>query len=347
LRPLVSVVIPTYNRGPYCLAAVRSALGQNYKPIEIVVVDDGSIDGTSSLLRSVEGPVRYIRQENAERAAARNRGVLEAKGELVAFLDSDDLWSRDHLSNSVAMLVAHPRAALSFARAAYITDKGHLLGEAPSPRLPPGLAESHEAVRAISKNFVPFPLSSVVARREVLLKCRFNEDRSLSRSEDWELWARIASRYPVVATGKLSVFIRIHRHNTSRDADLAAKAMKRALELAFEDPIAGAALASYREDLESAIERELARLYAMCGRKAEARAELESLSRRKGIHGQRQEVWRLRAMLWLPMPLSTALRATKRALWGARSFVVWRRKRLELQAMGVDFTRVANRDEMQ
>ncbi len=98
MRPLVSVVIPTYNRSDQVVKAVRSVLAQDFhRKVEIVVVDDGSTDGTKEALERSGCSVKYIRQENAGVSAARNKGILEAQGEWIATLDSDDEWLPEKL----------------------------------------------------------------------------------------------------------------------------------------------------------------------------------------------------------------------------------------------------------
>src|SRR4051812_26302017 len=110
--PLVSVVIATYNSGRFVGQAVRSVLAQTYRPFEIVVVDDGSTDDTAGVLAGYRDGVRYVYQENRGPAAARNRGIAEAAGELVAFLDADDEWHPEKLSRQWEALSASPRAGL-------------------------------------------------------------------------------------------------------------------------------------------------------------------------------------------------------------------------------------------
>lgn len=102
--PLVSVVIPTYNRANLVADAINSVLAQTYPNVEVIVVDDGSSDGTLDLLRTYGSRIRAISQSNAGPSAARNRGVMEARGELVAFLDSDDLWLPHKLAAQVNLL---------------------------------------------------------------------------------------------------------------------------------------------------------------------------------------------------------------------------------------------------
>lgn len=101
---LVSVIIPTYNRARTLCAAIESVLAQTYTHVEIVVVDDGSTDGTDRVLQQYDGRLRVIRQRNTGPAAARNAGVRNSGGELLAFLDSDDIWMPDKLKLQVEAL---------------------------------------------------------------------------------------------------------------------------------------------------------------------------------------------------------------------------------------------------
>lgn len=102
--PLVSVIIPTFNRQRIIGAAVRSALDQTYPRLEVIVVDDGSTDDTAGVLHSFGDAIRVIRQENAGPSAARNRGVACARGEIIAFLDSDDAWLPTKIARQVGVM---------------------------------------------------------------------------------------------------------------------------------------------------------------------------------------------------------------------------------------------------
>src|SRR6478735_6137584 len=94
----VSVIIPTYNYGRFLRHALRSALDQTVTPLEIIVVDDGSTDETPDVVASFGEKVRYIRQENSGVCVARNRGVADSTGKLIAFLDADDIWEPEKLA---------------------------------------------------------------------------------------------------------------------------------------------------------------------------------------------------------------------------------------------------------
>jgi len=100
--PLVSVIITVYNCERYLAEAIESVLAQTYRAIEVVVVDDGSTDESGHVAKRFSLPVRYTFQANGGTGAARNRGVELAQGEFLAFLDQDDLWSKDKLTNQMA-----------------------------------------------------------------------------------------------------------------------------------------------------------------------------------------------------------------------------------------------------
>jgi glycosyltransferase involved in cell wall biosynthesis len=105
---LVSVVIPVFNGERFLRAAIDSVLTQGYRPIEVVVVNDGSTDGTAAILSSYGPAVRVVQQDNAGLGAARNAGVSASLGDLLAFLDADDLWTEDKLTHQVSHLVQRP-----------------------------------------------------------------------------------------------------------------------------------------------------------------------------------------------------------------------------------------------
>jgi glycosyltransferase involved in cell wall biosynthesis len=107
-HPLISVIIPTYNAARFLPEALGSIRQQAYEPLEIIVVDDGSTDGTKSLMAELPD-VRYLHQSNQGPAAARNAGIQAARGDLLAFLDVDDLWTPDHLRLLLPHLLAEPQ----------------------------------------------------------------------------------------------------------------------------------------------------------------------------------------------------------------------------------------------
>ena len=112
MAPTVSVVITTYNQAPYIGATIASVLDQTYRDFEIVLVDDGSTDDTPRVITPYRSYLKYIRQSNRGVPAARNIGVRNATGRLVAFLDGDDLWEPEKLEHQVRAADANPRSGL-------------------------------------------------------------------------------------------------------------------------------------------------------------------------------------------------------------------------------------------
>ncbi len=183
--PTVSVVIPTYQRRDLVEDAVRSVLAQSYGDLELIVVDDGSADGTGEAIAALDGDVRYHWQPNRGAAAARNAGVALARGSIVAFLDSDDLWLPDHLGVLTETFARHPRGVL-----VSTTPRHRAEG-----RAAPGDAVLLEPLPAcLYGNPVGWPSSIGVRRADLLAVGGFDEQ--LPVGEGGELWARLAFRGP-------------------------------------------------------------------------------------------------------------------------------------------------------
>ncbi|MFL5920420.1 MAG: glycosyltransferase family 2 protein [Gaiellaceae bacterium] len=129
--PLVSVMIPSYNPGPYLAEAIDSVLAQTYEPLELIVVDDGSTDGSGEIATGYGTALTYVRQENAGNGAARNTAVAHAHGQLYAFLDADDRFLPTKLERQVSVMLERPEVDIVF---------GHVR-EFVSPDLAPEIAE--------------------------------------------------------------------------------------------------------------------------------------------------------------------------------------------------------------
>ena len=124
-NPVVSVIIPAYNSGPYLADALRSVFKQNYQPMEVIVVDDGSTDETASIARSFKD-ITYTFQPNQGPASARNTGIGMAHGDFIAFLDADDYWPENKLRTQVSHLIENPETEVVLGRiqcTGLLTDK--------------------------------------------------------------------------------------------------------------------------------------------------------------------------------------------------------------------------------
>lgn len=216
----ISVVIPTYNRLPYLRAALASVREQTRPPEEILIVDDGSTDGTEEFARTLPAPVRYLRQANAGPAAARNHGFRAATGDWIALLDSDDWWPVDKLALQEAFLRLHPHLAFVFgtqlnSRAGRTDAEPEIL----DPVVHATLRRESGGVRdffGLLLRLNPVPTSSVLFRRECLVRTGgFDEARW--RCEDYELWFRFAATFPIGYLDQPLVFKRSQDDNLIND----------------------------------------------------------------------------------------------------------------------------------
>ncbi len=210
----VTVIIPAYNYARFLPDALKSALAQNYSPLEIIVVDDGSTDETPSVLRSITDPrLRIIRQENAGLSAARNTGIREAQYGLIAFLDADDRWDVDFLRIVAGRFVElSEEFAISASGSRMMTHDGFLVVQPNRVRAPASVLTARDF---IIRNRV-FP-SAVVVRKSAFAVCG-DFDITLRSSEDRDMWIRITARYRAAYIDKPLVHIRRHGDNMSKNA---------------------------------------------------------------------------------------------------------------------------------
>jgi glycosyltransferase involved in cell wall biosynthesis len=188
-NPLVSVIIPTYNRGWIIKEAIDSVLAQDYRDFELIVVDDGSTDNTPEVLDAYRGTIKVFRQENKGVSAARNRGIAEASGRFIAFLDSDDLWLPQKLSRQVEFFNTTPDALICQTEEVWIRS-GVRVNPKKRHQKPSGMIfEPSLALCLVSP-------SAVMIRRS-LLEIVGNFDETLPACEDYDLWLRISCRFPV------------------------------------------------------------------------------------------------------------------------------------------------------
>jgi glycosyltransferase involved in cell wall biosynthesis len=184
----VSVVIPTYNCAPLVREAIASALAQTVPPFEVLVIDDGSTDDTRAVISQFGSPVRYVWKPNGGVSSARNRGLAEVQGDLIAFLDADDVWHPNKLRRQIEILRDQP--ALGLLGTGVVRWPGAFPEDAGSR---PGAVREVTLDALVVRNH--FVTSSVVVRREVA-RAVGEFDRNLSGPEDYDFWLRAAQRTP-------------------------------------------------------------------------------------------------------------------------------------------------------
>jgi len=204
-RPLVSVIVPVHDGERFLAPALRSVFEQTYRPIEVIVVDDGSTDGSAEVASSF--PVRYLHQENRGPGAARNAGIQASRGELVAFVDADDVMLPHKLETQAGFLLDHPEVDCVMARQRIVIEDGVD---------PPEWVRSQ---RATGDDGVQ-PLSAVIRRGALDQVGGF--DPRLRVSEDLDLLFRLRQEGLVIETLPQIVMVRrVHGANlTYRTTDL-------------------------------------------------------------------------------------------------------------------------------
>lgn len=188
--PLVSVIIPTYNNAPWLSLTLESVFNQTYRRFEIIVVNDGSTDKTLQVLAGYGEQIRVITQANAGLSAARNSGLRAARGEMIGFLDSDDLWYPEMLSATVSYLKKTPAIDLVCGAWDFIEETGHLVKPAGKPSRWQASVDADFLATIVLGNL--FPVHAVLVRRSCFECCGFF-DTSLKAMEDWDMWLRLAA----------------------------------------------------------------------------------------------------------------------------------------------------------
>jgi len=184
----VSVVIPLYNARGVIRETLESALGQTFQDLEVIVIDDGSTDGSDEIVRRFDGRVRYCRQENAGVAAARNRGIGASSGEYLALMDHDDLWHERKLEKQVHLLEQRPAVGMVITDVAHIDREGRPMGIVGS-----GYNPSEAFARLFVRGYVPTPSAAMIRRSVLESVGGFDESFHSAGLDDHELWTRIVA----------------------------------------------------------------------------------------------------------------------------------------------------------
>jgi len=222
----IAVVIPCYNYGRFLADAIESVFAQTVQPAEIIVVDDGSTDGTREVARTFVPRVRYIYQDHAGLSAARNTGVCAARIPWIAFLDADDRWLPTKIEAQATALAGNPNAAWVFSDAQIVDYNGTCLKKWTFPYAD-GTRE--DLLRGLFLGHgIAGSASSVVVHQSCFKHVGLFDPR-MKALEDHDLWLRLASRYQLAHAQGVHVQITRHPSSMSRDVRLMRKYMHRVL----------------------------------------------------------------------------------------------------------------------
>jgi glycosyltransferase involved in cell wall biosynthesis len=184
----VSVVIPVYNGEKHLRQTLESVFAQTSLPSEIIIVNDGSTDGSLTILSEYEGAIRILHQNNCGVSHARNRGVAESKGELIALLDQDDIWHREKTEKQLKVFTEHPDVAFVYSNVDFMDPSGNPLEKDAT------VSWQGDWIRPLLKgHFHPFPSTVMIKKDLYVAQGGFSTDFIKNTHEDIEFWARLST----------------------------------------------------------------------------------------------------------------------------------------------------------
>lgn len=228
VQPKISIIMPTYNRSDYICEAIESALGQTYDNIELIVIDDGSTDGTRKQLEkySSDRRFKYMRQENQGQSIARNKGLKMAEGEFIAFLDSDNIWLPGKLERQVEIMNKNQSFDIFYGDGILIDEKGAEVSRENMSRYSGNITRHLIKDNCVSMN-------TTLTRK----KC-FDELGGMSEEvragDDYELWLRLSTKFKFYYTPEYFVRYRVMDDQISTDKYRRFNSNERVLQKFFE-----------------------------------------------------------------------------------------------------------------
>lgn len=281
---MFSVVLPAYNSERFIDKAIESVLMQTYTDFELIIVDDGSTDGTRQRIASyTDKRIRCVYQENGGVSAARNKGILESKGDFVCFLDSDDSWKTDHLAEMDALIQKFGHCGLFITGYDLRLNNGEIVPKSKQilKRISEEQSMSENGFDVLNKNGYFFNTNTMCCKREVFQKVGLFEV-GVKNGEDDDLWYRIFAYYPIAISKKATtVYDRANCGATATRLEVTEPYFMRRVEGLLNSP---EVLPTRKEGLRVWVERNKlsrARQNILQGRKAEAFKLLRTVSFRK------------------------------------------------------------------
>jgi glycosyltransferase involved in cell wall biosynthesis len=234
MSPLISVIIPVYNGEATICKTIQSVLNQTHSNFELLIINDGSTDNTLEVISSVQDSrIQVFSYKNAGQGTSRNRGLRQAKGEYVSFIDADDLWTVEKLEDQLTALQQYPEAAVAYSWTDYVNELGEFISHAPQR-----FYQGNVYTKLLLSDFIGSG-SNVLIRKSAILELN-GFDQSLPPAEDWDMWLRLAAQYPFTVVPKPQILYRVSPHSSSFNVLKMEAASLRVIERAitqFPQPI--------------------------------------------------------------------------------------------------------------
>lgn len=274
--PTISVVVPAYNAESTILKTITSVQQQTFADFELIIINDGSTDGTLDLLNTLEDSrLKIFTYENGGLSVARNRGISRARGEFIAFLDADDLWTSDKLELQLAALQQHPEAGVAYSWTHFMDEQGESF-HADKPLF----FEGNVYPQLLVHNFLASGSNPLIRRQAIESVGEFNP--SVSGAADWDYWLRLAARWPFAVVPKPQIFYRQSSSSMSSRVDFMEGCQIQVIEQAF---------LSVPPELQALKKHSLAYIYQYS-------VQLY-LTRIPGMEGAKQAAQKLIQAIWL------------------------------------------------
>jgi glycosyltransferase involved in cell wall biosynthesis len=229
MSPLISVIIPIYNGEVTIGETIQSVLNQTYSNFELLIINDGSTDNTLEVISSFQDSrIQVFSYQNAGQGASRNRGLNQAQGEYVSFIDADDLWVPEKLADQLTALQQYSEAAVAYSWTDYIDESGEFISHAPQR-----LYQGDVYTRLLLSDFIGSGSNPLIRKSAILELNGF--DQSLPPAEDWDMWLRLAAIYPFTVVPKPQILYRVSPHSSSFNVLKMEAASLRVIERAIND----------------------------------------------------------------------------------------------------------------
>jgi glycosyltransferase involved in cell wall biosynthesis len=224
---LISVIIPVYNGEKTIRETIQSVLDQTFSDFELLIINDGSQDKTLDVVFTIADPrIQIFSYPNSGVNASRNRGIQKSTGEFIAFLDADDLWTPDKLDAQFMALQENSDAAVAYSWVDYIDESGKFLRRGSYCA-----ASGNVYAQLLLSDFLENGSNPLIRRSHLNQVGLFDE--SLSYGEDWELWIRLAARYPFIVVTRSQILYRVSSHTASTHTDKMAVQVSQVIEKSF------------------------------------------------------------------------------------------------------------------